>query len=564
MRSGPSSPNAPTKEAEEFLTASLEQAIDPSMEWANNSWLSEDEHEQDDLDAHFRIGSNRFDRMLYAVTNQLSRARTVGADAQKKWNLIIPHLILGIIPNKEDALEIKAEFPNLGLVVSSVQTFEIVDNQHPDDWEKVDVNHHHVSIADFTSDVKVSNILETIRKMHDRIEKGFDVYVHCKAGRGRSALIVACYLAAYARGEGKPLPGNAKAEDILAFMKSIRPQVKLKERHFKLIRSVIEKYGQQPLRVLSEEPSWANPVKKMDADTFFALTQTKRIIANLSSFKALKIFADTKPDTRKFLFIGTVFQQILHADDADWFYQMNAGIKLPDKSPPSARSEQLATLINRFKDDINSLVDINKIEIHEIDTISLKDVAVTVTPKSLNRSLLDEAKTKDQFLQALTLDVENKTMSRSQVLNIFAELKNREGKYSFMHQQNHAGLDAFRMLFKSSRNSGQQEETFWHTTSYQKAIKLLKNALLATDGNERAEDSAALINYYRGNAMFKPARTASKKLQDELSVNTNLQIVAENEIDEDDIIAGVLGHQKPNVQAKTDENNVDGSAMLNI
>lgn len=70
--------------------------------------------------------------------------------------------------------------------------------------------------------------LETIRKgveyMHKKITNNDIVYVHCKAGRGRSATLVVAYLLKYGADEGLTFKTVKKAID---FVKKIRPQISL-------------------------------------------------------------------------------------------------------------------------------------------------------------------------------------------------------------------------------------------------------------------------------------------------------------------------------------------------
>jgi hypothetical protein len=106
-------------------------------------------------------------------------------------------------------------------------------------------------------------------------------------------------------------------------------------------------------------------------------------------------------------------------------------------------------------------------------------------------------------------------LNRSDIIAIFNELKNPNGKYEFIHEQRHSGWDSLRFKFKSGRESGQGEANFWHTATYQKAIKLLKQAYVARLhdglGNVSEADHNAIIDYVRGNTAFKPAQTATRR-----------------------------------------------------
>ncbi len=79
--------------------------------------------------------------------------------------------------------------------------------------------HHQVPMTDFGAEITSQAILATVYKMREIIEKGGTVYIHCKAGRARSAMIVATYIAIF--GDSKNL------ESAVNQLKQKRPQVDL-------------------------------------------------------------------------------------------------------------------------------------------------------------------------------------------------------------------------------------------------------------------------------------------------------------------------------------------------
>jgi protein-tyrosine phosphatase len=70
-------------------------------------------------------------------------------------------------------------------------------------------------------------IHEAVQYMRATIEQDnkAKVYVHCKAGRGRSATIVVAYLWKYGNGGQK----FNTMKETYAFVKSLRPQINLNE-----------------------------------------------------------------------------------------------------------------------------------------------------------------------------------------------------------------------------------------------------------------------------------------------------------------------------------------------
>lgn len=122
---------------------------------------------------------------------------------------VITGLFLGRIPHKTP--EVIIDFVNdinptrpLGLVVSVVEKDELRGDGFlgakmvkPTQWTEQGIEHHHISMIDFTSHVDIDDSIETIKKMHACIESGKSVYIHCKAGRSRSAMFCIIYLCSF-------------------------------------------------------------------------------------------------------------------------------------------------------------------------------------------------------------------------------------------------------------------------------------------------------------------------------------------------------------------------------
>ena len=65
-----------------------------------------------------------------------------------------------------------------------------------EDWEKYDVDQIHISVPDLTASPSIKQMLSAIQLIKQFENNTGRVYVHCKAGRSRSATIVAAYLMA--------------------------------------------------------------------------------------------------------------------------------------------------------------------------------------------------------------------------------------------------------------------------------------------------------------------------------------------------------------------------------
>jgi hypothetical protein len=124
------------------------------------------------------------------------------------------------------------------------------------------------------------------------------------------------------------------------------------------------------------------------------------------------------------------------------------------------------------------------------------------------------AKDKYKFLDEIQKYAELKTTKRVDILDLFNKLKDRNGQYRFLHKPDHERLSQFLVFFKSNVN-GADEKNFWHTASYQKAVKILKTAYLAKTDlvlDNRQADEKVFIDYFRGNAVVHIGRTATRRL----------------------------------------------------
>ena len=135
-----------------------------------------------------------------------------------------------------------------------------------------------------------------------------------------------------------------------------------------------------------------------------------------------------------------------------------------------------------------------------------------------NRSIIGTEKyyrcKKNDFLATLNNILSAKDTTKQQILELFDALKEKEGEFAFIHHERHPHLDRLFLLpFKKRAN---QEKWFWHTRSYQKALKLMKESYL-TKKDEIVTSEAdkirenAFIDYIRGNAPYHCAKTSTRK-----------------------------------------------------
>lgn len=208
----------------------------------------------------------------YRLTNSTAHERAVfeGGNAKTIWftstkknihpftEMLQGKLILGRFPNKADAKLIKKKHPHLSLVVSVLQSFELggqgliskLPVQTALGWSALGVKHLQLNVKDVKrDDFNIELLIKAVKKIHDEIESGHTVLVHCKAGLSRSATVVLLYLYLYHCNE---ILGEAVSEDALeniknigAWMKERRQQVSLRDFHYDIVFRAAEEIKKQ-------------------------------------------------------------------------------------------------------------------------------------------------------------------------------------------------------------------------------------------------------------------------------------------------------------------------------
>jgi hypothetical protein len=167
------------------------------------------------------------------------------------WNKICDGLILGALPIATSVLgygnhaekiinECNKDGRPLGAVYSVVNPFEIkgeglgfLKPVSPECWKSKKVNHHLIPMDDFGGNIDLKQVKATVDDMHKQIESGRSVYVHCKAGKGRSFTFVVCYLLMHT---------NLNVTEIFALIRKQRPQVSPSNAQFETIEKFRQKY----------------------------------------------------------------------------------------------------------------------------------------------------------------------------------------------------------------------------------------------------------------------------------------------------------------------------------
>lgn len=158
-------------------------------------------------------------------------------------------LYLGGIPlHNYDHVE---DFKSRGIkeVVSLVEPFEQQSKtlggspvSHAD-WEDAGIRQTLIPTSDFNP-VPAEKLVQAVDLIHSALSRGENVYVHCKAGRGRSATAVICYLLQYQREEiGLSKEGEidlAAVEHAIRYVKNTRQRINLNSRQQQAVADYFE------------------------------------------------------------------------------------------------------------------------------------------------------------------------------------------------------------------------------------------------------------------------------------------------------------------------------------
>ncbi len=103
------------------------------------------------------------------------------------WDWIDEHVLLGALPLTGDVERLKRE--GIGAVINTCREY----NGPVEAYAAAGIEQLHLPTVDFTQP-SIEHVRAGVEFIHRNIAAGRKVYVHCKAGRARSATIVMCYL----------------------------------------------------------------------------------------------------------------------------------------------------------------------------------------------------------------------------------------------------------------------------------------------------------------------------------------------------------------------------------
>ena len=142
------------------------------------------------------------------------------------WDEVDDNVLIGAFPFKSDVTKLAQA--GIQAVVNTCQEYSGPQST----YEQYGIEQLHVPTIDFTHPT-LESIEAAVAFMEERIGLGQRVYVHCKAGRGRSATIVACWLIKHYQ---------ITADEAQAWLTRVRPHVNASINQRPVVRQFEQKY----------------------------------------------------------------------------------------------------------------------------------------------------------------------------------------------------------------------------------------------------------------------------------------------------------------------------------
>lgn len=149
-------------------------------------------------------------------------------------------LYLGAIPLSQKILffKIRDDLEDIanrgvGAVLSVVEPYEMdysgltMSPIKVRDWKMAGIRHLQLSSPDFRT-IKMKKIIKGVEFIRWNILNNRSVYVHCKGGKGRSALVTICYLIKYE---------NKTVEEAHDYVRNCRPQIHLRKNQIESVKA---------------------------------------------------------------------------------------------------------------------------------------------------------------------------------------------------------------------------------------------------------------------------------------------------------------------------------------
>lgn len=171
---------------------------------------------------HFRQELKYHCSLIYTLFNH-----AVKPELNAWWSSVDDQIIIGAIPlNNHGHIKKIIEDEKVTAVLTLLEPFEINSKGwfsspvKPAEWNHNGISHKHIHALDFLP-LTQQQIIDGVTFLKEQIKNNKKIYVHCKAGRGRSVTVVVCYLLQ------RDLDSYSTFEDVMKFIKEKRPSMNL-------------------------------------------------------------------------------------------------------------------------------------------------------------------------------------------------------------------------------------------------------------------------------------------------------------------------------------------------
>lgn len=160
----------------------------------------------------------------------------------KWWNNINDNIILGALPlHNSNHLELlKRE--NVGAILSLLEDFEfngaiLLKPISKEEWLKNNINFLQIRVAD-SRGISVDDMNTCMNYISENIKDNKKIYIHCKAGRGRSASVVMCYML-WKLYEANGKISTTDIEQTYDILKHLRQEISISDNQLVTIRDYV-------------------------------------------------------------------------------------------------------------------------------------------------------------------------------------------------------------------------------------------------------------------------------------------------------------------------------------
>jgi atypical dual specificity phosphatase len=150
------------------------------------------------------------------------------------YNRVDDNLIIGAIPFKSMA-QLLVDNEKLGAVVSVNEDFERwYTTPSEEEWAAVNVKLLHFNVGDYIHTPSVNELEQSVQLIIDTANNDQTTYVHCKAGRTRSATVCCAYLIKRYK---------MSIEAAVEKLQTVRPHIVLRDVHLKVLQEFYDIHG---------------------------------------------------------------------------------------------------------------------------------------------------------------------------------------------------------------------------------------------------------------------------------------------------------------------------------